>query len=1143
MNEPTNVKERLDEIDERVMGKLMPFQRASVEHIESLYKDGYKRVLLADEVGLGKTLVARGVIAKIAKLRRSVGDPLVKVAYVCSNASIARQNLDKLKIDADVDLADSTQSRLSMQHFQLAKEKGDTRLKDKYIQLIPLTPATSFQTAWGWGIKDERALLFAMMLHMKEFQGPENRKRRGRLKRLLQGNAAKNNWENACEQKKKELQGVIRQLAAMDDADDLEDYPDNVLRVVREALSDAKLRNKRADRYRAYSLQEMLDYLDGPFDSRSRDSVKEVRITSCLRQAFSVASTGLMQPDFVIMDEFQRFHSLLRDDDTEVGLLVKAFFGSEAYVLLLSATPFRMYSTGAEQDDDDIGDSHNEFMQLIGFLSEYDASGNLEFRKAWTDYSNSLFDLVTGKDELQVVVAKREAAQERVSKYVSRTERTSTNELGGIVRGDVDPKPLAIEKGDIEAYLNAEALAKATRTDTWLLSVDYAKSCPWMLSFMRGDYKFSKELRKNAQRSWDDVKEVFNRGAETFWLPVEEVNAYHPLDVQHARYKAIKQEIFGNGNPEQLLWVPPSIPYYKVPEASPFFGVEHFSKMLVFSSWGMVPLALSTMLSYEAEQRNVQLLEQATGKDYRYFKSEEVDDEDDSDTTTLPHRRLRLADSRVRGNAFPLVFPSRYMAKFDIRRLASRAGDLERLRADISRVIERDFRKAMGKRRRIVLSSRACSPVWCSRVLLKLEERYGGGVDLLEQLAADSRLENNYRQAIAALRIERDQYANWSWDAREIEIPHDVFEVLADIAIGSPAVCAMRAYKAAYGGKEDLARCAFEFGYSFITKMNTAAATTAIEACMVGRGDAAGSEDVHWRRVLRYCCEGNFQSMLDEYVHLMASESLHETHSLIIGTKIGNDNAPSLNKADVAYDIATQRGFEAEVLEEENRPRIKMRTNFASGFMDGKKDGARSGNRSDLLRKAFNSPFRPFVLISTSIGQEGLDFHQYCRKIVHWNLPSNPVDFEQREGRINRYKSLAIRQTLAQRYGRRLKLQGNVWDQLFEIAKREELKRARAAGEGSGLLPYWGVTEGKDMVRIERIVYNYPFSKDEGLYKYLLETMAQYRAVLGQPNQEELIALIERRFEEDGNSDDIESRFRDLFMNLCPFAVEGGDSA
>ena len=54
--------------------------------------------------------------------------------------------------------------------------------------------------------------------------------------------------------------------------------------------------------------------------------------------------------------------------------------------------------------------------------------------------------------------------------------------------------------------------------------------------------------------------------------------------------------------------------------------------------------------------------------------------------------------------------------------------------------------------------------------------------------------------------------------------------------------------------------------------------------------------------------------------------------------------------------------------------------------------------RSSSVRAAFNSPFWPFVLVTTSVGQEGLDFHQYCHAVVHWNLPSNPVDLEQREG-------------------------------------------------------------------------------------------------------------------------------------------------
>ena len=73
--------------------------------------------------------------------------------------------------------------------------------------------------------------------------------------------------------------------------------------------------------------------------------------------------------------------------------------------------------------------------------------------------------------------------------------------------------------------------------------------------------------------------------------------------------------------------------------------------------------------------------------------------------------------------------------------------------------------------------------------------------------------------------------------------------------------------------------------------------------------------------------------------------------------------------------------------------------------------------RESTIRTGFNSPFRPFVLASTSVGQEGLDFHTYSHAIVHWNLPSNPVDLEQREGRVHRYKGHAVRKNVAAEYG------------------------------------------------------------------------------------------------------------------------------
>lgn len=36
---------------------------------------------------------------------------------------------------------------------------------------------------------------------------------------------------------------------------------------------------------------------------------------------------------------------------------------------------------------------------------------------------------------------------------------------------------------------------------------------------------------------------------------------------------------------------------------------------------------------------------------------------------------------------------------------------------------------------------------------------------------------------------------------------------------------------------------------------------------------------------------------------------------------------------------------------------------------------------------------------------------------MHWNLPRNPVDLEQREGRVHRFKGHAVRKNVALRHG------------------------------------------------------------------------------------------------------------------------------
>src|SRR6266478_6234713 len=71
---------------ETVLAGLKDFQRATVDYVfERFYgPDPTKRFLVADEVGLGKTLVARGVIARM--IDHLCEKPRIDVIYICSHA-------------------------------------------------------------------------------------------------------------------------------------------------------------------------------------------------------------------------------------------------------------------------------------------------------------------------------------------------------------------------------------------------------------------------------------------------------------------------------------------------------------------------------------------------------------------------------------------------------------------------------------------------------------------------------------------------------------------------------------------------------------------------------------------------------------------------------------------------------------------------------------------------------------------------------------------------------------------------------------------------------------------------------------------------------------------------------------------------
>jgi hypothetical protein len=126
------------------------------------------RFLVADEVGLGKTLIAGGLIAKAIDYLWEKQER-INILYICSNADIARQNIQRLNITGNKDFCLAT--RITLLPFELSN------LQKNRINFISFTPGTSFDLKSSLGIVQERAALYRLLSEVWDFQNkitPEN---------------------------------------------------------------------------------------------------------------------------------------------------------------------------------------------------------------------------------------------------------------------------------------------------------------------------------------------------------------------------------------------------------------------------------------------------------------------------------------------------------------------------------------------------------------------------------------------------------------------------------------------------------------------------------------------------------------------------------------------------------------------------------------------------------------------------------------------------------------------------------------------------------------------------------------------------------------------------------------------------------
>jgi len=257
----------------------------------------------------------------------------------------------------------------------------------------------------------------------------------------------------------------------------------------------------------------------------------------------------------------------------------------------------------------------------------------------------------------------------------------------------------------------------------------------------------------------------------------------------------------------------------------------------------------------------------------------------------------------------------------------------------------------------------------------------------------------------------------------------------------------------------------------------------------------ADDSEHYWRAVLQHGIDGCLQAVLDEYAHVLVEQCGLQDVTGPSRTKVVAETmvaALSTRSAPATFDDIKvhEDGVTATP--------YRVRSHFAARLGDALTDA--SLKRGAGIRTAFNSPFRPFVLATTSVGQEGLDFHTYSHAVVHWNLPSNPVDLEQREGRVHRYKGHAVRKNIAAAYGGvGVDARDDPWAAMFEAAVAD-----RSAAT-SDIVPFWVFT---GRAAIERYVPAQPLSRESVQYERLQRTVGAYRLVMGQPRQEDLLRYV-----------------------------------
>jgi hypothetical protein len=1126
-----------EKIQETLSG-LKDFQLKTVDYVfKQLYVKGRSKMLIADEVGLGKTIVAKGIIAKaFGQFTPTPNKKVFNVIYICSNQALARQNLKKLNFSGDNLAIDYSEDDDRLTGLAYISAKEEQRFP---FRIKAFTPATSFDDKTHAGKADERVLLYRLLYSYSDFKPLSNS-----LKWILKGNRRikDENW--------------VARIQYAEDLDNgkeiawLKKIRPKVYSEFKKALDKTvspadlpKSFNAAGISYpvKYWTLLKNLCQLGVRKNNYYHFNFSKELISS-LRFLLSRVCIEFIQADIFILDEFQRYKRLIdktggneEDDKEEVSPAIQLardiFSFEDSKILMLSATPFKPYTNDFDELNGEV--HYNEFITVLQFLMADKAA---EFWKEYEHDRKALFGFLRHPDTLDAQMPSAIGLKNKLETLyrtsIVRTEKLlASNDRDALIK-HVN-KPISIQPEDINDFVVLDQITLLLNKDhkaSLPVPLEYVKSCPFALSFL-DNYQHKEKIRNLILK--DSALQQLVKQTKHGWVNLKDINDYKPLipprakSLPNAKLRLLLDETVHN-NGWKYLWIPPSIPYYELDGA--FKDSWGYSKTLIFSSWKLVPRMVASLVSYEAERLSIgnpksisdrEKKEKDNFKPY-YFQKRR------SPRPQFTFKVLKEEQEPQQMNNFILSYPCLFLANlYDPANNVVENKSVQQIKTEIKSQLmatfkqqklnqyvsgEGDWRKWYWLGPLLLDKASENNQVlteWLSKGIPPSElsiDAESIGTDKDESIGR----KKHFELAKAAF-TSHSPIAAGKLSNEQLEV---ICEHMAELTIGSPAICYLRSQRRYKELSNDLFDAAFNVCSAFLTMFNKPE-SIAIIRLHTKDGD-------YWERALRYMIDGNMQAMLDEFVYLLINgENIQYTNEL------SDFISDILSVRTATSDIEDYPTF-LDNLTKEKPKRKAIRSHYAVDFGTQKISTAKGAGRQINIRQAFNSPFRPFVLASTSIGQEGLDFHLYCKKIFHWNLPSNPIDFEQREGRIHRYQGLVIRLNLASKYSDQIaygNTQNNIWKEVFKYAEKEKAQ----AKFSCDLVPYWH-TETLSDIKIERFVPLYPFSRDIEKFNNLIKILTFYRLTFGQPRQEELVDALH----DSGFSDEVIQKLDDLIINLSP---------